>query len=195
MRRFQALLIAAGLAAAPASAVAGPAQESAPRSSTFEKFEWSMGKGRLGVMVMSLTPELRKHFGVAEDRGVLVARVEAGTPAAAAGIAVGDVITEVRGHKVDGASDVLSALAEVNKGQTAAIQLVRDRKTLSLQATLTDDAPRNTFDSRSPGAQWLRDLMKPFTAPNQLEDPFEDWFREFRERLHPAKPDQAALRS
>jgi S1-C subfamily serine protease len=97
MRRFPALLCVAGLAAAPASAVAGPSNDpwSVTQSRTVEKFEWSTSKGRLGVMVMSLTPELRKHFGAPDDRGVLVAHVEPDTPAAKAGVEVGDVIAPI----------------------------------------------------------------------------------------------------
>src|SRR5579871_5943521 len=97
MRRISALLCVAGLAAAPASVAAGPSNDpwSTPQTQTIEKFEWSTAKGRLGVMVMGLTPELRKHFGAPDDRGVLVAHVESGTPAATAGIEVGDVIVEV----------------------------------------------------------------------------------------------------
>ena len=169
MRRFQALLIAAGLAAAPAGAAGGPSDDlrSPP---TFEKFEWSMSKGRLGVLVMSLTPELRKHFGAADDRGVLVARVEPGTPAAAAGIAVGDVIVDVRGRSIDDASDVLSALDEVRKGQSVAIQVMRDGKPRSLKATLSDE---RTPDRKWSGPHWLQELMKPFFAPRQ------SWFRDF----------------
>ena len=196
MRRFQALLIAAGLAAAPASAVAGPSNDSWSTPPTVEKFEWSMSKGRLGVTVMSLTPELRKHFGAADDRGVLVAHVEPGTPAAAAGIAVGDVIVEVRGKPIDRASDVLSALADVNKGQSAAIQLVRDGKPKSLQATLADDPTPNLFDSTWSGMRWLQELMKPMTPLQQTMTPFEDdWFHQFHELLHPTKPHETALRS
>src|SRR5512147_2865056 len=128
MRRIPALLCVAGLATAPASVAAGPSKDpwSTPQSNTVEKFEWSTAKGRLGLMVMSLTPELRKHFGAAEDRGVLVAHVEPSTPAAAAGIAVGDVIVGVRGHKVDAAPDVLSALADVTKGERVTVELLRD---------------------------------------------------------------------
>lgn len=44
MRRFKALLIAAGLAA-PAGAAAGPSNQPASSSQTFEKLEWSMSKG------------------------------------------------------------------------------------------------------------------------------------------------------
>jgi predicted metalloprotease with PDZ domain len=165
MRRFQALLITAGLAAAPASAVGAPSGETGRTNpQTIETFEWSAGKGRLGVMVMSLTPELRKHFGAAEDRGVLVAHVEPGTPAASSAIAVGDVIVEVHGKVIDSASEVLSALADVHKGQSVTIEVVRDGKPRSIQTTLTDDPPRNLWDSNS---SWLQEFMKPLMRQQQ----------------------------
>lgn len=167
MRRFQALLIAAGLEAASASAAADPSKDSWSTPQTFDKFEWSTSKGRLGVMVMSLTPELRKHFGAAEDRGVLVAHVEPGTPAAASGIAVGDVIVEVHGNGIDRASEVLSALADVHKGQNVSIAVVRDGKPRSLQATMADDPLPNLLDPKWSGMRWLQDLMKPFAQPQE----------------------------
>jgi S1-C subfamily serine protease len=164
MRRFQALLIAAGLAAAPASAVAGPSNDKAP--DTFEKFELSMSKGRLGVMVMSLTPELREHFGAARDRGVIVARVEPGTPAASAGMTVGDVIVEVQGKAIERASDVTSALGDVKKGQRATLQVVRDGKPQTLHATLADDPLPSLADpSKWFGWRWMEELMKRSTPP------------------------------
>lgn len=197
MRRFHALLLAAGLAAASASAAADPSKDSGSTPQTFEKFAWSTSKGRLGVMVMSLTPELRKHFGAAEDRGVLVAHVEPGTPAAASGIAVGDVIVEVHGKGIDRASEVLSALADVHKGQNVSIGVVRDGKPLSLQATMSDDPLPNLLDPKWSGMRWLRDLMKPFARPQeQAPDPFGDeWFHRFHEFFDPAKPNETSLRS
>lgn len=152
MRRIPALLFVAGLAAAPASAVAGPsiAPWSNQQSQMVQTFEWSTAKGRLGVMVMSLTPELRKHFGAPEDRGVLVAHVESGTAAAKAGIEVGDVIVEVHGKKIDAAPDVLSAIADVGKGQPTKINLLRDGKARTLDVTLTDNG--TTSMMWSPGS-------------------------------------------
>jgi S1-C subfamily serine protease len=196
MRRFQALLIAAGLAATPASVVASPSNDSCSTPQTVERFDVSTSKGRLGVMVMSLTPELRKHFGAAEDRGVLVAHVEPGTPAAAAGITVGDLIVEVRGKAIDSASDVRSALADASKGQSATIQLVRDGKPRSLQATLADDPPANPFDPKWSGWHWLREFMKPVAPQKQTMTPFEDdWFHQSHELLQPEKPYETSLRS
>ena len=65
MRRFNALLFTAGLAAAPVSAAAGPCPppDRSADHSMFEKLEWSTSEGPLGVLAMGLTPELRKHFG------------------------------------------------------------------------------------------------------------------------------------
>ena len=168
MRRIPALLCVAGLATAPASVAAGPSYDpwSTTQSQTVEKFEWSTAKGRLGVMIMSLTPELRKHFGAPEDRGVLVAHVESGTPAATAGIEVGDVIVEVHGKKIDAASDVVSALADVGKGQHAKIDLVRDGKSRTLDATLAD----NGMASMMWSPPWLRDWMKPLDQAKSDRD-------------------------
>lgn len=191
MRRFHAVLIAAGLAAMPASAAAGPSNDSWSNPQVIEKYEFSTSRGRLGVTVMSLTPELRKHRGAAEDRGVLVAHVEPGTPAAAAGIAVGDVIVNVRGRAIGGAVDVLTALADVTKGQVVTVELVRDKKPVSLQATLASDAaPQMKTPSMPP---WLREMMKPFVAPDETASPFES--RWFRELLHPSKPNESSIHS
>lgn len=183
MRRIPALLCLAGLAAAPASAAASPSTDpwSTAQTQTVQKFEWSTGKGRLGAMVMGLTPELRKHFGVPEDRGVLVAHVDPGTPAATAGIEVGDVIVEVHGQKIDAAPDVLSSLADLRKGEHARIELVRDGKSRTVDATLADNA-RASMTWSPP---WLRDWMKPFDAHHAFASPFDEpsWFGDWLKPL------------
>jgi C-terminal processing protease CtpA/Prc len=135
MHRFVSLLLAAGLAMAPAVASGEPAHES--QTESFEMM--SMGKGRLGVFVLGITPELRKHYGVPDDRGVLVARVDAGSPAASAGLQAGDIITNAGGRVIDQAGDLASAIAAVGKGKSVDLQVVRDHKPLSLSAKLTSD--------------------------------------------------------
>lgn len=218
MRRFRALLFTAGLAAAPASAIAGPSDTDPwSTSQTTTTFAWSTSKGRLGVMVMSLTPELRKHLGAADDRGVLVARVEPGSPAASAAIHVGDVIVTVHGQKVDAAPDVLAALSGLGKGHEVAVEVVRDRKPLTLRATLSDDAPRSVFDSRAASFPWWPEWMKGFDVspkhpPSGESSPFREWLKRFepeqsessaqaewlrklRELFQPANPNHATMRS
>lgn len=189
MRRIPALLCVAGLAAAPASAAARPSCDpwSTAQTQTVEKFDWSTSKGRLGVMVIGLTPELRKHFGAPEDRGVLVAHVDPGTPAAAAGIEVGDVVVEVHGRKIDAAPDVLSALADLGKGEHAKIKLVRDGNSRTLDATLADNVRASMISS----PPWFRDWMKPFDEHHAFASPFDEpsWFRDWLKPLDQAKHD------
>ena len=54
-------------------------------------------RGWLGVVIQDLTPELAAGFGVKEDAGVLVAEVMKDSPAGAAGLKPGDVITDFDG--------------------------------------------------------------------------------------------------
>jgi S1-C subfamily serine protease len=154
MRRIQALLIAAGLAAAPTSAAA----KTTPDADVAAAAEMTNDKGRLGVLVITPTPELRLHFGSTRDRGLLVARVEPGTPAAAAGIQVGDVIIDVKGHAVATVRDLLSQLATIGKNQAVSIGLLRDGKPVTIHATLKDDA-------RGWSGMFLNDLLRPFFEP------------------------------
>lgn len=155
MRILNALLIAGGLAAVPASVAAGPTMNS-------EHVEFSAGKARLGVYVMSLTPELRKHFGAGEDRGVMVARVEPMSAAARAGLMPGDVVTEVRSRPVADASDVISALSNVPKDGKVTLAVVRDGKKLELSATMTSDPMSWADPFFSTG--WLHDFFQQFDA-------------------------------
>ena len=172
MRRFQTLLLVAGLVAAPASAVAGPSDSRHQSPDHAEVFEWSMGKGRLGVMVMSLTPELRQHFGAASAEGVLVARVEADSPAAKAGVRVGDVLTKANDQAIDDAGDVRAALASFKKGDSVEVDVIRDHKPVSLRVTLTEDAPPPMPSMESMWSKdWFRDFMKSFDELKKPQAP------------------------
>lgn len=96
-------------------------------------------RGRLGVQSSELTPELAEYFG-ARDGGVLVARVTADSPAAKAGIKVGDVILSIDGERVRS----VRALADALQGKSGevTIALVRDKRETSVRAALADERPR-----------------------------------------------------
>jgi len=160
MRPLHALLVTASLLAAPTSALAGPDDPKSDDSSN-ETFEWSMSTShaRLGVMVIGLTPELRKHFGAPDDRGVMIGRLEPKSAAAAAGLAVGDILTEVKGDKVDSAADVLSILSRSKKGETVNLSLVRDRKPLTLSAKMLND-PGPTMSMEPGWPSWFQEWLK-----------------------------------
>jgi S1-C subfamily serine protease len=95
-------------------------------------FVFSTGRGRLGVNVQELTPELAAYFGVKD--GLLVNGVQADTPAAKAGIKAGDVIGTVNGKAVASPDELIKELA--GKEGEVTIGVTRDKKALSLKATL-----------------------------------------------------------
>ena len=87
----------------------------------------------LGVTVSPLTDQLATHFGV--KQGVLVSAVTSNSPADGAGVRAGDVITAVNGQTVASSADITRALRE-NRGETVDLTVTRDKKSLSLKATI-----------------------------------------------------------
>ena len=94
------------------------------------------GGAFLGVGLSPLTPELRTHFGVPEDLGVMVSKVEADSPAALAGIEVGDIIARVGGDDVGSASALARNIRHREEGDTVDLEIWRDGQVQTLSATL-----------------------------------------------------------
>lgn len=96
------------------------------------------GRGFLGVHLVDITPELRAHFGVPGEAGLLVGRVETGSPAEQAGVRVGDVLTHVGGEPVESSWDVLRQVRPLDAGQGVALEVVRGGRVESLSATVAE---------------------------------------------------------
>jgi membrane-associated protease RseP (regulator of RpoE activity) len=101
---------------------------------------WSTGRGRLGFAAIQISPELRTHLGAPSDRGVLVDSVRTDSPAAKAGVKVGDIVLSVDGASAKSAMSILDAIGDRKKGDKVAIDVQRGNSRLSLSATLEDDA-------------------------------------------------------
>lgn len=101
--------------------------------------------GYLGVELTALTPELRAHFGVPADRGVMVARVAEDSPASRAGLQVGDVIAEVDGKAVEGPWDLGTAIRSHGAGEEADLVVWRDRRSLDFRVRV-EERERQAID-------------------------------------------------
>lgn len=97
-------------------------------------------RGRLGVNVQSMSPELEEYFGV-KNGGALVSSVTPDSAASRAGIKAGDVIVSVNGRSVADADDLIAKIDDVNGEAT--IVVVRDKKEVTLKATI--ERPRATM--------------------------------------------------
>jgi serine protease Do len=95
-------------------------------------------RGRLGVGVQEMTDQLAEYFGAAG--GVLVTSVEDETPAKAAGLKAGDVITKINGEAVGTASELRRRLDQASGEVT--ITLIRDRREQTITADLGERESR-----------------------------------------------------
>ncbi|HEU5322941.1 MAG TPA: DegQ family serine endoprotease [Methylomirabilota bacterium] len=104
-------------------------------------------RGWLGVSLQPLTPDLAASFGAGDRKGVLVADVVAGSPAAAAGVKQGDVVLRVDGKPVDDPGDLARAVGLARPGQQVKLTVWRDRHERALDVTLKE-APAERQASR-----------------------------------------------
>jgi membrane-associated protease RseP (regulator of RpoE activity) len=91
------------------------------------------GRGRIGLQVQPMTPELREHMKAPRDAGVLVVRVDEGSPAAEAGVEVGDVVTKAGGEPVDSPHDLIARVAQAPEGEKLPLEVVRNGKSQTLE--------------------------------------------------------------
>ena len=122
-----------------------PQRSQAPQGqgdTVVESFEWASGGTHLGVVIEGMTQDLRQYFGAPSDRGVLVAHVVQGSPAARAGIRVGDVLLDVGNRRIRGADDVISALAMQQGGQLP-LEVIRQGRRMRLDAYLPNPQQQN----------------------------------------------------
>ena len=89
---------------------------------------------------IELGDQLAVYFKV--EGGLLVTKVEEGTPAAQAGVKAGDVIVSANGKTVREPADLHDAIADTDEGEELTLGLQRDGRSLELKARLEDRRER-----------------------------------------------------
>jgi S1-C subfamily serine protease len=90
----------------------------------------------LGVEIETMTPSLAQSYGFTTTVGALVVAVVPGSGAAAGGIEVGDIFTNIDGHAITSAQQVTQLIQSHRSGQKLTITLVRNGSNLTLTPTL-----------------------------------------------------------
>ena len=85
-------------------------------------------RGYLGATIQDVTPDISESLGMGGKKGALVADLTAGGPAQKAGVQPGDVIVQLNGHDVGGATELTRLVAGQHPGDAIHLSLLRAGK-------------------------------------------------------------------
>jgi serine protease Do len=96
----------------------------------------SVTRGWIGVQIQNVTADLADDLGIKGTTGALVAAAQKDSPAAAAGVKSGDVITAVDGETVADPHDLARRIAALGPKKTVKLSLVRNGSPMTIDVTL-----------------------------------------------------------
>ena len=102
-----------------------------------------VSRGWLGVLIQEVDRDLAESFGLDSPRGALVSQVLVGSPAEAAGVEPGDVITRFNDETIYRSSELPRWVGLVKPESDVDMVVIRDgeKKTLSVTIGLLPDNP------------------------------------------------------
>jgi Do/DeqQ family serine protease len=108
-------------------------------------------RGKLGVIVRSIDPEMAEQFGYQGTNGAFVEDVQRGEPGEQAGVKPGDIITEFQGTRIETSSQLRNMIAQNAPGITVKFKVWRDGSERELTAKLADATPAKPGTETSSG--------------------------------------------
>lgn len=99
-----------------------------------------VSRGWLGVLIQDVTRELAESFGMQRPHGALVSQVLPDSPAAEAGLEVGDIIVRFNGDEVSTSSDLPPLVGSSEVGTTVPVDIIRESNERTLQVEI-DELP------------------------------------------------------
>ncbi len=141
-------------------------------------------RGYIGVSLVDLTDELREHYGAPKENGILVGSVEENSPAAKAGVRVGDIVLSVDGKDVESQLDLRRAISSKKDGESVRIEVLRGRARQTLVAAVAErEAPRllpgrvigfDDLSNRLNSPEWRARLATAGTNCSELQTRIKD---------------------
>ena len=105
--------------------------------------------GYMGIGISDVTPENSKFFDLTKSEGALVSQVEPDSPAAKAGLKIGDVIVGLDGKPVNDSGSLQVETGQKQPGTTIHLDIIRDGKKETVPVTLEAMGSRDKVASNS----------------------------------------------
>ncbi len=95
-----------------------------------------VSRGRIGVQIDQVSKEIAESIGLPKAQGALVRGVEAGAPAALAGVEAGDVILKFGGATIEKSADLPRFVGNTKPGSKSTLSVFRRGATKELMVTV-----------------------------------------------------------
>ena len=113
-----------------------------------------VNRGRLGVMIQTMSPELAKSFGLEKNKGALIAQIQKDSAAEQAGLQEGDIVILFDGKGIDNAADLSRAVASARPDTEHNVKVLREGKEAEVKVKL--DAAADTSVAKGKAAEEAR---------------------------------------
>jgi len=105
-----------------------------------------VARGWLGVQIQEVSQDLAESFGLDKASGALISQVLDDSPAFAAGLQTGDVITKIDGNDVVMSAQVAHFVGAIVPQSTAVIKVIRDGELIDVDV-LIGHLPKNKLSA------------------------------------------------
>ena len=107
-------------------------------------------RGDIGIRAQSITPTLAAGLGLPQQRGVILADVLPGSPAAKAGVHPGDIVLSVDGKEMENGRQLHVNLYRRVVGEAIALEILREGKTVIMAVKIAERYDPLSADMQAP---------------------------------------------
>ncbi|MGZ8216043.1 DegQ family serine endoprotease [Methylomagnum sp.] len=119
------------------------------------KSQGHVSRGWLGVQIQDVTRELAESFGMKKPQGALVSKILPKSPAEAAGLQIGDIITEYNSQEIISSASLPPMVGMTKIGESAKLKLLRQGGTKEVDIKIgllpEEEAPLAGNTQQEPG--------------------------------------------
>lgn len=93
----------------------------------------------IGIYLEELNEELSAYFGFKDGVGILISKIEEGSPAEKAGLKVGDLVISADGTRVLSIENLFGLIQDKEKGSTIRLEILRDKKKMTVDVEVDEE--------------------------------------------------------
>ncbi len=108
-------------------------------------------RGYLGVAIQPVSQDIADSMGMKSAQGAIIDKVTPGTPAAAAGLKAGDIVTKLNGDAVKDASDLTRRIGAMKPGDKIQLSYLRNGAEATVDVALAMQSPEQVAAAEAAG--------------------------------------------